>query len=138
MHFAHEILIVHRDLKPSNILVTDDGTPKLLDFGIAKLLDPLAAAASTATIDARWTPDYTSPEQVRGRPVTTRTDVYSLGLILYEMLSGERAQIADTSSPVALERSICVTEPPPPSERAAAGSGRAWAPGCAATSTRSS
>ena len=127
VHFAHESLIVHRDLKPSNILVTDDGTPKLLDFGIAKLLDPLAAATSTATIDARWTPDYTSPEQVRGRPVTTRTDVYSLGLILYEMLSGERAQIADASSPVALERSICVTEPPRPSERAAAGSGRAWA-----------
>jgi eukaryotic-like serine/threonine-protein kinase len=127
VHFAHESLIVHRDLKPSNILVTDDGTPKLLDFGIAKLLDPLAAEASTATIDARWTPDYTSPEQVRGRPVTTRTDVYSLGLVLYEMLSGERAQIADTSSPVALEQSICVTEPPPPSERAAAGSGRAWA-----------
>ena len=119
VHFAHESLIVHRDLKPSNILVTDDGTPKLLD--------PLAAATSTATIDARWTPDYTSPEQVRGRPVTTRTDVYSLGLILYEMLSGERAQIADASSPVALERSICVTEPPRPSERAAAGSGRAWA-----------
>ena len=66
VHFAHESLIVHRDLKPSNILVTDDGTPKLLDFGIAKLLDPLAAGASTATIDTRWTPDYTSPEQVRG------------------------------------------------------------------------
>ena len=127
VHFAHESLIVHRDLKPSNILVTDDGTPKLLDFGIAKLLDPLAADASTATIDARWTPDYTSPEQVRGRAVTTRTDVYSLGLILYEMLSGERAQIADASSPMALERSICDAEPPPPSERARVKYGRPWA-----------
>ena len=127
VHFAHESLIVHRDLKPSNILVADDGTPKLLDFGIAKLLDPLGAGASTATADARWTPDYASPEQLRGRSATTRTDVYSLGLVLYEILSGERGQIADASSPIALERSICETEPPPPSVRAAERHGRAWA-----------
>jgi serine/threonine protein kinase len=76
VHFAHESLVVHRDLKPSNILVPDDGTPKLLDFGIAKLLDPFADGTATATIEARWTPNYTSPEQVRGRAVTTRTDVY--------------------------------------------------------------
>jgi tetratricopeptide (TPR) repeat protein len=120
VHFAHESLIVHRDLKPSNILVTEDGTPKLLDFGIAKLLDPLVDGGTTATAEARWTPDYTSPEQVRGRAVTTRTDVYSLGLILYELLTGQRAQVADSSSPVALERSICETEPLPPSARAAA------------------
>jgi serine/threonine protein kinase/tetratricopeptide (TPR) repeat protein len=120
VRFAHESLVVHRDLKPSNILVTEDGTPKLLDFGIARLLDPLSERDATTTVGAAWTPDYTSPEQVRGRPVTTRTDVYSLGLILYELLTGERGQIADTTSLAALERSICEHEPPRPSERAVA------------------
>jgi eukaryotic-like serine/threonine-protein kinase len=115
VHFAHESLVVHRDLKPANILVTAEGTPKLLDFGIATILDPLADANATrATIGAPWTPDYTSPEQVRGRPVTTRTDVYSLGLILYELLCGARGQVADPSTPLALDRSICEAEPIPP------------------------
>ena len=87
VHFAHESFVVHRDLKPSNILVSDDGIPKLLDFGIAKLLDP-GDGGATATVEARWTPNYTSPEQVRGRAVTTHADVYSLGLVLYELLTG--------------------------------------------------
>jgi tetratricopeptide (TPR) repeat protein len=120
VHFAHEHLIVHRDLKPANILVADNGAPKLLDFGIAKLIDPVADPSAT-TGEAIWTPDYTSPEQVRGHSVTTRTDVYSLGLILYELLTGARAQIADPSSPLALDRSICEITPAPPSERARLG-----------------
>ncbi len=127
VHYAHESLVVHRDLKPANILVTGDGTPKLLDFGIAKLLEPFVDGAATATMDMRWTPDYTSPEQVRGRAVTTRTDVYLLGSILYELLTDERAQRADVASAAALERSICETEPPKPSERIAARGDRAAA-----------
>ena len=118
--YAHENLIIHRDLKPANILVDSTNTPKLLDFGIAALLDAMAEKTA-ATIGAQlWTPDYTSPEQLRGGAVTVRTDVYSLGLILYELLCGERAQVADASSPLALDQSICEAEPPAPSERVAA------------------
>ena len=127
VRFAHERLIVHRDLKPTNILVDTNGVPTLLDFGIAKLLDPLADPGVTIPGESAWTPDYTSPEQVRGRPVTTRTDVYSLGLILFELLAGERAQMADRSSPLALDRSICEHEPGKPSDRAEARGDRALA-----------
>ena len=113
VEYAHENMIVHRDLKPGNILVDKMGEPKLLDFGIAKLLGPLDGG-ETATMGPRvWTPDYASPEQVRGGAITARTDVYSLGLILYELLTGERAQTADTTSAVTLEHSICEREPPP-------------------------
>ena len=119
VRYAHERLIVHRDLKPGNILVGDDGTPKLLDFGIAKLLDP-GSDPSATTGEPAWTPDFASPEQVRGKAVTTRTDVYSLGLVLYEILCGARAQVADTSSPLALDRSVCDITPPLPSVKAAA------------------
>ena len=120
VRFAHERLIVHRDLKPTNILVDTNGVPTLLDFGIAKLLDPLADPSVTNPGESAWTPDYTSPEQVRGGAVTTRTDVYSLGLILFELLAGERAQMADRSSPLALDRSVCEHEPGNPSGRAEA------------------
>lgn len=120
VHYAHENLIVHRDLKPANILVDQNDIPKLLDFGIATLLSPLGEETAATTGVRLWTPDYTSPEQLRGGAVTVRTDIYSLGLILYELLSGERAQIADTSSPLALDRSICETTPILPSDRAAA------------------
>jgi serine/threonine protein kinase len=119
VHYAHQSLLVHRDLKPGNILVNDEGIPKLLDFGIAKLLSPFEdAGRNTMTGTAPWTPDYASPEQVRGRPITTRTDIYSLGLILFELLAGVRGQVADNSSPLALDRSICEAEVPAPSTRA--------------------
>ncbi len=116
---AHRNLIAHRDLKPGNILVGDDGAPRLLDFGIAKALDgPGGEGAPTATQLRAFTPDYAAPEQVLGQPTSTATDVYQLGLLLYELLCGRRAQQATGASPHALEQAVCVTEPPPPSARA--------------------
>ena len=112
LDYAHQHLVVHRDLKPSNILVTPDRIPKVLDFGIAKLLGPDTAETGATIGLTSWTPDYASPEQVLGRPVSTRSDVYSLGLVLYEVLTGRGGQSADPSSPVALTRSVCETDPP--------------------------
>ncbi len=117
---AHQKLVVHRDLKPSNILVTPDGLPKLLDFGIAKLLTPDAneSGSRTETAMRLMTPDYASPEQVRGGAITTATDVYALGIVLYELLTGERPYQFETYAPAAIERAICDTEAPRPSEAA--------------------
>lgn len=114
---AHRNLVIHRDLKPGNIFVTADGTPKLLDFGVAKLLDANADQQLTVTgMQARLlTPQYASPEQVMGRPVNTATDVYSLGAVLYELLTGACAQHLDSTSPEEIERVICLQEVPAPS-----------------------
>ena len=117
VQFAHANLIVHRDLKPGNVLVTGDGVPKLLDFGIAKLLNPELASRSGATISflRMLTPDYASPEQVEGGPITTATDVYSLGILLYRLLTGRRPYALADSSPAEMVDAICRRVPEPPS-----------------------
>jgi tetratricopeptide (TPR) repeat protein/tRNA A-37 threonylcarbamoyl transferase component Bud32 len=113
---AHRNLVVHRDLKPANIFVTSDGRPKLLDFGVAKLLAAEAGAGVALTVLNRpFTPQYASPEQVHGFPVTTAVDIYSLGAIFYEMLTGGRAQRIDSLSPSEVERIVCRTEVTRPS-----------------------
>lgn len=117
MQYAHQRLIIHRDLKPGNILVTSGGTPKLLDFGIAKILDPASSAAPEVTVSVfrLLTPAYASPEQITGAPVTTASDVYSLGVLLYELLTGRRPYRLSTQSPQELERAVCELEPERPS-----------------------
>jgi serine/threonine-protein kinase len=124
--YAHRNLVIHRDLKPSNILVTADGQVKLLDFGLAKLLEPLPSGAEPSPhTTQRWmTPEYAAPEQVRGEAVTTLTDVYQLGVVLYELLTGRVPFGTRRQSRYELERAILEQEPAAPSlaaARAAAG-----------------
>jgi serine/threonine protein kinase len=112
---AHANFIVHRDLKPDNILVTDDGTVKLLDFGIAKLLDEdgMSARAVTATRGGAFTYKYAAPEQIKGEPITTRTDVYALGVILYELLAGRHPTSVSSMSPAEYVVATLNSEPAP-------------------------
>ncbi len=118
VQYAHENLVVHRDLKPSNILVTKDGTPMLLDFGIARVLtsqDSDSKERATATLAHALTPDYASPEQIRGEPIATTSDVYSLGVVLYELLVGHRPYSTKGLSAAEAERIVCTEEPVKPS-----------------------
>ncbi len=119
LHYAHQMQVVHRDIKPSNVLVTLEGIPKLLDFGIAKLLNPDLAADithdPTATAMRLMTPEYASPEQVQGELTSPATDVYSLGVLLYELLSGHRPYRLRNRAPHEVARVICDEVPAPPS-----------------------
>jgi eukaryotic-like serine/threonine-protein kinase len=117
--YAHEKKIIHRDIKPSNILINKSGSPKLLDFGIAKILDPNLIHESinpTASMLRMMTPDYASPEQVQGADVTPHSDIYSLGILLYELLSGHKAYISAGRALHEVSRIICEVMPEPPSK----------------------
>jgi serine/threonine protein kinase len=127
VHYVHQHLMVHGDLKGGNVFVTEQGIVKLLDFGIAKLLNPTPGAAREATSFLALTPEYASPEQVRGEPITTASDIYSLGVLLYRLLSGALPYEATGSTTWALAKQICEHDPKPPSvtaDEATTGYGR--------------
>jgi eukaryotic-like serine/threonine-protein kinase len=130
VEYAHGNFVVHRDLKPGNILVDEKGTPKLLDFGISKLLVFDGGGVSTETIShgmRMLTPDYASPEQIRGEPITAAADIYSLGAILFELLTDSKPHRFPDTTPQAVEQTICETAIPRPSDAArAAGRQNVW------------
>ena len=113
VQYAHQRLVIHRDIKPNNILVTEDRIPKLLDFGIAKIVDPTGGVETTLV--RPMTPEYASPEQIRGESITTATDVYSLGVVLYRLLTGRSPYPVNTRTPHELAEMICQAEPTRPS-----------------------